>query len=128
MVRIVAAITLLAATLWACASERPDNPEASSADEVQRLDSSDVPAHLQHLIPLAERWGFGDDVDRTTKVDGATPAEREELRAALAPHQAQITAWLDSFGQGVMSDEAAAFMYMQLALQEMPAGSARQPE
>jgi hypothetical protein len=53
-----------------------------------------------------------------------TPAEREELRAAVAPVHATITAWLDSFGQGAMSDEAAAFMYMQLALEEIRAGGA----
>jgi hypothetical protein len=71
------------------------------------------------LIPLARQWGIGDDVERLAKVDGATSAERAELRRAVAPHQARITQWLDSFGQGLMSQEAATFMYMQLAIEEM---------
>jgi hypothetical protein len=41
------------------------------------------------------------------------------MRNAITPLYARITAWLDSFGGGTMSDEAAAFMYMQLALEEM---------
>lgn len=32
----------------------------------------------------------------------------------------RITAWLDSFRGNPMSDEAAAFMYLQLAIEEMP--------
>jgi hypothetical protein len=42
------------------------------------------------------------------------------LRRAFAPRDRQITEWLDSFGHGVMPDEAAAFMYTQLAIEEMP--------
>lgn len=56
---------------------------------------------------------------------GAQAAERHALRTALQPHHARITAWLDSFGQRAMTDEAAAFMYMQLALEEMGPGAAR---
>ncbi len=78
-----------------------------------------MPADLRHLVRHAERWGIGDDVDRNDKVRRATAAEREELRSAITPLYARITAWLDSFGGGAMSDEAAAFMYMQLALEEM---------
>jgi len=86
-----------------------------------RLDTTRIPAELRHLAPLASVWGIGDDVDRGTKVDGSTPAERAALRAAVLPHDKSITAWLDSFGQGnLMPDEAAAFMYMQLAIEEMP--------
>ena len=70
-------------------------------------------------IGLAEKWGIGDDVDRIAKVDAATAAEREELSRAIAPHHSRITAWLNSFGEGGMSDDAAAFMYTQLALDEM---------
>jgi hypothetical protein len=84
-----------------------------------QLDSQAVPAELRHLIPLAQEWGIGDDVDRAAKVDGATPAQRAELRRAVGPHQTRITQWLDSFGQGEMSPEAAAFMYLQLAIEEM---------
>jgi hypothetical protein len=102
------------------------DPSASATEvRAQRLDPAQVPDDLRHLVPVAERWGIGDDVDRNAKVDAATPAERDELATALEPHHARITAWLDSFGQGLMSDEAAAFMYMQLAHAEMRAGNPR---
>jgi hypothetical protein len=90
------------------------------AGEVPRLDSAKVPADLRDLVPLAQRWGVGDDVARSERIQKATAAERADLRAAFAPRQARITAWLDSFGQGVMPEEAAAFMYTQLAIEEMP--------
>lgn len=86
-----------------------------------RLDPSRVPEGLRELVPLAERWGVGDDVERTEKLGRATPGELEELRAAVGRNGAAITAWLDSYGSGAeMSEEAAAFMYMQLAVEEIP--------
>jgi hypothetical protein len=131
--QLVLVVLLGGSALAACGSEaardrtRPvgDPPAAASEVRAQRLDAEQVPAELRHLVPMAERWGIGDDVDRNANVDGASAAEREELRAAVEPHHARITAWLDSFGQGQMSDEAAAFMYMQLALTEMQAGGPR---
>ncbi len=95
---------------------------ASSKDApaVSQLDPDKVPEDLRDLVPLAQRWGIGDDVARPERVQRATEAERSELRSAFGPRQARITAWLDSFGQGAMSDEAAAFMYAQLAIEEMP--------
>ena len=108
--------------LAACAPT--DGGSAPGTDApVQRLDSTKVPEDLCNLVPLAERWGIGDDVDRNAKVDGATPEERNELRTALEPLDSRITQWLNSFGQGAMTDEAAAFMYMQLALEEMTVGT-----
>ncbi len=131
MTKRVALLALLGTTaLAACGTDAArdrapatnDPPAAATDTRAQRLDTEQVPADLRHLVPMAERWGIGDDVDRVAKGDRATAAEREELRAAVEPHHARITAWLNSFGQGPMSDEAAAFMYMQLALEEMQAG------
>lgn len=113
---------LASASLGACGSENAgDLPAAGSSAAAQRLNPDQVPEDLRHLVPLAEKWGIGDDVDRNAKVDSSTPAERSELRAAITPASSSITTWLDSFGKDPMSDEAAAFMYMQLALEEMPA-------
>jgi hypothetical protein len=113
---------LVLISLSAC-SERAAtrDPQSSHADAaVSRLDSANVPADLQDLVPFAQRWGIGDDVARSERIQKATAAERSELRAAFGPRQARITAWLDSFGQGAMPAEAAAFMYTQLAIEEMP--------
>ena len=104
-------------------SDEARREPSGSAVASQKLNTNNVPEDLRHLVPLAERWGIGDDVDRNAAVDRATPAERAELEQALAPSDARITAWLDSFRQQPMSDEAAAFMYMQLALEEMRTGT-----
>jgi hypothetical protein len=126
MVRLLALLGLLCVTVTACGTQPADDRSRGTNDAPARhLDPQQVPADLTHLVPLAERWGIGDDVERNARVDRATPADREELRAALQPHQARITGWLDSFGQGAMTDEAAAFMYMQLALEEMQADTQR---
>lgn len=71
-----------------------------------------------------------DDVGRTlinerlrgAKVSQATPEERARVRTAVAPFQDRITGWLNSFASNLMPDEAAAFMYLQLAIEEMPPG------
>jgi len=114
-------LIVLVATLFACAETKGTASGGSDAPALQ-LDASKVPEDLRSLVPLAARWGIGDDVDRNAKVDKATDSERAELKNAVDPLSTRITAWLDSFPSGAMSDEAAAFMYMQLALEEMTAG------
>ena len=113
---------LVLISLSACSRQEAARDPGSSlaAEAVPPLDSAQVPADLRDLVPLAQRWGIGDDVARSERVQKATDAERSELRAAFGPRQARITAWLDSFGQGPMPEEAAAFMYTQLAIEEMP--------
>ncbi len=49
----------------------------------------------------------------------ATEDEKEELRQAINGKEKLIDDWLNRFPEGKMSDEAAAFMYMTLALEEM---------
>jgi len=119
--RVSRLLIVLVATLFACAETKGTASGGSDAPALQ-LDASKVPEDLRSLVPLAARWGIGDDVDRNAKVDKATDAERAELKNAVDPLSTRITAWLDSFPSGAMSDEAAAFMYMQLALEEMTAG------
>lgn len=89
--------------------------------QAARLDTTQVPAELRPFTALAAEWGIGDDDERAQKVEGSSREQREALRAAVLPHDQRITEWLDSFGQGsAMTDEAAAFMYMRLAIEEMP--------
>lgn len=113
-------ILLCAALLGGCGGSPRSGADASTASSVGVLDPAQVPGELRPLVPLVQEWGIGDDVERGTKIERATPAERERLRAGLAPHQARITTWLDSFPSGAMTPEAAAFMYAQLAVEEMP--------
>lgn len=109
------------AALGACggSSDSADSAPAVREGSVPPMDAQSVPPDLRHLIPLAQEWGIGDDVERLAKVEGATPTQRGDLRRAVAPHHARITQWLDSFGQALMPQEAATFMYMQLAIEEM---------
>ena len=84
-----------------------------------RLNPENVPAHLRHLTPLAERWGIGDDIIRGDCGDIASEEDKKELHDALYGPYEEITAWLDSFADKPMTEEAAAFMYMQGVLDEM---------
>jgi len=118
-----ALFTIFACAAFAACGETKGTAGGGSESPSLQLDASKVPEDLRSLVPLAARWGIGDDVDRNAKVDKATDAERAELKNAIDPLSTRITAWLDSFPAGSMSDEAAAFMYMQLALEEMTAGT-----
>lgn len=98
--------------------ERVSAPSSESRSE---LSAANLPEHLRGLLPLAKKWGIGDDVERTEALKRASGEEIQALRGAVKTHGAAITHWLDSFGSGaVMPDEAAAFMYMQLAVEELP--------
>lgn len=99
---------------------RPDRgPAAISAARIG-LDPANVPAALVGLVPLAEHWGINDDALRDALQETSSQAEKDALANAVNPHNRQITLWLDSLPpQQPMSDEAAAFMYMQLGLEEM---------
>ena len=85
-----------------------------------RLDPEEVPEHLRNLLPLAAKWGICDDIIRDDFEQKASEVEKQELKNALTGKMAEITKWLDSFEVGkLMPEEAACFMYMQLALNEM---------
>lgn len=84
-----------------------------------RLDPARVPANLRHLIPLAEKWGIADDIIRGDYIDRVNDAAKRELHDSFYGPYDEITAWLSSFGDRPMSEEAKAFMYAQGALDEM---------
>lgn len=85
-----------------------------------RLDPTNVPPELQDIVPLAAYWGICDDAIREEMQDAESQANKQAMADTVNPHNAAITAWLDTWPVGeLMSDEAAAFMYMQLGLSEM---------
>jgi hypothetical protein len=61
---------------------------------VPQLDPAKVPPGLRHLIPLAERYGIADDLDREDMVLASSPEELAELKAAIARHDDQLDDWL----------------------------------
>ena len=86
---------------------------------ILHLDPVQVPTDLRHLVPLAEKWGIGDDIIRNDLIDKSSSAERRELHDSLYAPFERITEWLTSFAGRPLSAEAEAFMYMQTALDEM---------
>ena len=87
------------------------------------IDPELVPESLRDLIPMAEKWGIGDDIIRGDVCDRATEDERREFQDAVRGRLEAVTAWLDSFDDSskdnYMTEDAGHFMYMQLALDEM---------
>lgn len=83
------------------------------------LKKENVPVQLQHILSLAEQFGLGDGECRAFFLRQATPVQRQQLHAAAAEYCEQIVAWLDGFPEGKMSNEAAAFMYMLAAEEEI---------
>ncbi len=87
---------------------------------VINISPENVPENLHDLIPMAEKWGIGDDVIRDDFEEKTSEAEKEEFKNKLKGRTADVTAWLDSFEDGLdMSEEAGHFMYMLEALDEM---------
>jgi hypothetical protein len=83
------------------------------------LNPKNVPEKFRDLVSLAQRWGIGDDIIRNDLHEKAPPEEKQILRASLDGRTQAINQWLDSFGSGRMTEEAAAFMYMLEGLDEM---------
>jgi hypothetical protein len=129
--RAVIACCLLAA-LSGC-DEPMKHGEIRPADEMKakhgltaehrlviHLDPAKVPSDLRDLVPYAEKWGIGDDIIRDNFQTKASVVEKQDLARAIAGRNSRITQWLNGQPSNTpMSDEAAAFMYMQLGLEEM---------
>ena len=100
-------------------------PAISDEDELQEyrdgmnLSIDNVPDELKELFPLAIKWGIGDDAIRGDVTDSATEADILELVVALTGKLDSIDRWIGSYPEGTMTDEAAAFMYMGEAIDEM---------
>ena len=87
----------------------------------KKIDARKVPRDLRSLIPVALEWGIGDDVVRYSHIDQASTSQKRQLRKALPVEVRRgITNWLDRFNDGAtMTDEAACFMYLLLAYEEL---------
>jgi len=83
------------------------------------LSVENVPDEFKKLLPLATKWGVGDDAIRGDITDSATESDKQELIVALTGKLGSIDRWIDSYPEGSMTEEAAAFMYMGEAIDEM---------
>jgi hypothetical protein len=84
-----------------------------------KLNASKVPEEFRDLVPLAQKWGIGDDIIRDDLQSKASEEEKANLAKALGNRADAISQWFNTFTPGRMTDEAAAFMYMLLGLDEM---------
>jgi len=86
-----------------------------------KIDARKVPRDLRSLIPVALEWGAGDDAARGHLVDRASMGQKRQLRRMLSVKvRRRINDWLDLFADGaVMTDEAACFMYLLEAYEEV---------
>jgi hypothetical protein len=84
-----------------------------------RFDVSRVPEGLRDLAPWAARYGVGDDVCRPLLLAKLSKAKRAALVGKVDAQARVIHAWLDSFAEGEMSDEAAAFLYLAQGVEEL---------
>jgi hypothetical protein len=81
------------------------------------LDPAKVPAAMRPLIPLAERFGNGDDLIREDAVAKASPSEVEARRQAVAAHADAFDEWLagpEADGPA-FSEEHVAFSCLRMA-------------
>ena len=85
-------------------------------EDLSGFDDTKIPEDLRHLIPLAKKWGVGDDLIRSEVVRRATIAERRELMEKVPPLEERICQFIESLGmpsvENPMSDECCRLMYM----------------
>lgn len=84
------------------------------------LVEEEVPESLRDLIPLARKFGIGDDADRDDIMGAASMEELSELVNKVVPRQQEISDWLDTFSEHEITDTAAFFLYLGSACEEVP--------
>jgi hypothetical protein len=82
------------------------------------LNPSNVPDALVHFLPLAEKWGIGDDIERAHAVLNATREDIDELLAIIGNSDADaLFDWLssdESYSKSP-SDEYLALTHLTMA-------------
>ncbi len=81
------------------------------------LDPAKVPTQFRHLIPLAERFGIGDDIIRGEVARQASPLEIAELREFMSNYDEALDEWLagPEAYQNEFSSEYIAFSCLREA-------------
>lgn len=88
--------------------------------EPPKLIEEEVPESLRDLIPLARKFGVGDDADRDYILKAASPSELADLEKKVSPRQQEISDWIGTFPETEISDTAAFFLYLESACDEVP--------
>lgn len=99
--------------------------EAEAARAAVCVDVDRVPPDLRPYVPLARKWGVGDDGFRHVLLSAITADELRELRALRPAARRRIDAWVATFSPGAMPPEPEAFLYLLEAFDELPRRRAR---
>jgi tetratricopeptide (TPR) repeat protein len=83
------------------------------------FDASRVPPALRSLASAASRFGVGDDVCRPILMKRIQKKQRERLIRDSDKLARKVDEWLNTFPEGQMSTEAAAFMYLLNGIDEI---------
>jgi tetratricopeptide (TPR) repeat protein len=81
--------------------------------------ASRVPAAIRSLASAASRFGVGDDVCRPILMKRIPKQQLGKLIKASDKLAKKVNEWLNTFPEGQMSTEAAAFMYLLSGIDEI---------
>ena len=87
-------------------------------EEVMELNTNEVPESLRNLIPLAKKWGIGDDYERGEVIKSAMPRELDELEQKVGSRMQEIGDWLSGYPQDNLNDTTYFFTYLMVAYEE----------
>ena len=77
------------------------------------FDNDKIPDELKALIPLAKKYGVGDDIIRSEIIRRSSDEEIKELISGIGMIKEKIYNLLDSFAEStVMPEEVVRFMYL----------------
>ena len=83
-----------------------------------RVEPSEVPSHLQDLIPFVERWGINCDVTRHDYFDKQPVEDVRDLARTIGRRQEEINAWLDSIPEDGRTEAYYQFLCLLVAWNE----------
>jgi tetratricopeptide (TPR) repeat protein len=83
------------------------------------FDRRRVPAAVRALAGSAVLYGIGDDYCRPVLMKRIPKKDRAKLIRLADKHAAAIDKWLNTFAEGRMTTEAAAFMYLMNGVEEI---------
>lgn len=84
------------------------------------LNEENVPPRLVHLMPMAEKWGIGDDFDRERAINSASSEElRELIRCIDGVSDQELYGWLSGpeASSENPSNEYLAFTCLTMAIE-----------
>lgn len=92
--------------------------ESERLAALEGFDETLVPEDLRELIPLAQRFGVGDDACRGLIIRKTPRADRRPVVDAVHAHSTRIDQWLKSLGEPY-GREASCYFWLLEAAEEM---------